>query len=60
MESHFLFVRGHFAVNREDYPTNAVAYDEAFVRELIQRVGLRVIEPVQYGVQDLILLTRPT
>lgn len=36
-------VRGHSAVNRQDYPTNAVAYDEAFVRELVRRADLRVI-----------------
>jgi SAM-dependent methyltransferase len=54
----FPFARGHGAVNREDYPTNAVAYEEAFVRQLVQQAGLRVIEPTHYGVQDLLLLTR--
>ena len=54
----FPFVHGNSAVNRQDYPTNAVAYDEAFVRELVGRVGLRVIEPTRYGVQDVLLLTR--
>ena len=54
----FPFVRGHCAVNREDYPANAVAYNEAFVRKLVQRAGLRVIEPTRYGVQDVLLLSR--
>ena len=34
MERHgiaFPFSKGHLSLNREDYPTNAVAYDEAFV-----------------------------
>jgi SAM-dependent methyltransferase len=55
----FPVVRGNCAVNREDYPTNAVAYNEAFVRELVQQAGLQIIEPARYGVQDLLLLTRP-
>jgi len=54
----FPFVRGHSAVNRQDFPTNAVAYDEAFVRELVRQAGLQVIEPTRYGVQDVLLLTR--
>jgi hypothetical protein len=45
-------------VNREDYQTNAVAYDETFVRELIRQAGLRIIEPTRYGIQDVLLLTR--
>lgn len=55
----FPFVQGDCAVNREDYPTNAVAYNEAFVRELVQQTGLRIVEPARYGVQDVLLLTRP-
>jgi SAM-dependent methyltransferase len=55
----FPVVRGHYAVNREDYPTNAVAYQEAFVRRAAKDVGLRVIEPTRYGVQDVLLLERP-
>ncbi len=54
----FPFVHGPSAVNREDYPTNAVAYQEAFVRDLVRRAGLRVVEPTRYGVQDVLLLTR--
>lgn len=55
----FPFVRGHCAVNRDDYPTNAVAYPEAFVRLTAQKVGLRAIEPTRYGIQDLLLFERP-
>lgn len=54
----FPFVRGHSAVNREDFPTNAVAYEERFVRQLVLQAGLRIIEPARYGVQDVLLLTR--
>jgi len=54
----FPFPRGHCAVNREDFPTNAVAYQEAFVRRAAEEVGLRVIEPTRYGVQDVLLLER--
>lgn len=55
----FPFVQGNFAMSCEEYPANAVAYSEAFVRALIQQAGLRVIEPARYGVQDVLLLTRP-
>ena len=61
MERHgiaFPFSRDHLALNREDYPTNAVAYEEAFVRLTAQRVGLRVMEPTRYGVQDHLLLEK--
>ena len=53
----FPFLRGQSAVSCEEYPTNAVAYEEAFVRELVGQAGLRVIEPARYGVQDVLLLT---
>jgi SAM-dependent methyltransferase len=50
--------RARYAVNREDFPANAVAYEEAYVRELAAEFGLAVLEPAHYGVQDLVLLTR--
>ena len=55
----FPFSKGHLALNREDYPTNAVAYEEAFVRSVVRDTGLRVVEPARYGTQDLLLLERP-
>ncbi len=55
----FPYVKGHLALNREDFPTNAVAYQEAFVRSLVEESGLRVREPARYGTQDLLLLERP-
>jgi SAM-dependent methyltransferase len=61
MERHgiaFPFAKAHLALNREDFPTNAVAYDEAFVRSLVRELGLRVIEPTRYGTQDLLLLEK--
>ena len=54
----FPYVKGHLALNREDFPTNAVAYQEAFVRSLVGETGLRVREPARYGAQDLLLLER--
>lgn len=50
--------RSRYSVNREDFPANAVAYEEAYVRELAAEFGLAVLEPAHYGVQDLVLLTR--
>jgi len=54
----FPFARGHHAVNREDYPTNAVAYEEGFVRRVASSFGLSVLEPARYGVQDILLSTK--
>jgi SAM-dependent methyltransferase len=49
---------GHYAVNRTDLPTNAVAYDEGYIPELAGRVGLEKRGPIRYGAQDVLLLTR--
>jgi len=54
----FPVVRGHYALNREDYPTNAVAYSEQFVRGIAREAELSVIEPTAYGAQDLLLFTK--
>lgn len=54
----FPYAHGHYAVNREDYPTNAVAYDESFLRAAANAAGLSVIEPVYYGRQDIVLLRK--
>lgn len=54
----FPFLRQHHAVNRLDYPSNAVAYEESFVRRVAEDLGLRIIEPVRYGVQDLVAFTK--
>jgi SAM-dependent methyltransferase len=55
----FPFSKAHCALNREDYPTNAVAYEEAFVRSVAEKTGLRLFKPPRYGTQDLLLLQRP-
>jgi SAM-dependent methyltransferase len=54
----FPVARGHYAVNREDFPTNAVAYEECYIRQAVEAAGLKVLEPVRYGVQDLVLLAK--
>lgn len=56
-------------VSNPDSPEAAVAYDEHFVRQLLEKHGLRLIEPVHYGswagrekhlsYQDVILATKP-
>jgi SAM-dependent methyltransferase len=55
----FPVARCHYALNRKDYPTNAVAYSEPFVRGLVRETKLSVIEPAAYGAQDLLVLTKP-
>lgn len=45
-------------VNRKDFPANAVAYDEAYMRACVDSAGLRILEPIRYGVQDTMLLAR--
>ena len=54
----FPFKRGNYAVNREDYPTNAVAYDEIYVRRTVAELGFEIIEPTLYGLQDVLLLSK--
>ncbi len=51
-------MHGHYALNRDDHPANAVAYSEHFVRGVVSEAGLSVIEPTAYGSQDLLLLTK--
>ncbi|MCC6369141.1 MAG: class I SAM-dependent methyltransferase [Bryobacterales bacterium] len=52
----FPFRHGNCAVNCEEYPTNAVAYSEAYLRTLLARLGLETIGPVMYGLQDIVIL----
>jgi SAM-dependent methyltransferase len=49
---------GNSAVNREDHPTNAVAYEEPFVRGALQELGLEIIGSPLYGTQDILLLAK--
>lgn len=54
----FPFDLDRAAVNRLDYPHNAVAYPETFVRAIAKSYGLDVIEPTRYGIQDVLLFRR--
>jgi SAM-dependent methyltransferase len=54
----FPVLRGHYAVNREDFPTNAVAYEECYFRDAVRGAGLRILEPVRFGIQDIVLLSK--
>lgn len=62
LERHKGLTFGHVlqnaAVSRPEYPTDAVAYPEAFVRQLASRHGLEVVEPARYGVQDVLLFRK--
>jgi hypothetical protein len=51
-------LHGDYAVNNQECPTNAVAYNEAFVLSVVDRVGLRLLGPARYGVQDILLLSK--
>lgn len=52
----FPYPQGHCAVNREDFPANAVAYEEGYVRRTASEAGLEIIGPPRYGFQDVLLL----
>jgi len=54
----FRVARDGYAVNRADFPANAVAYQEAFVLDLIRKAGLKLLGPARYGTQDLLLLVK--
>lgn len=45
----FVFPINHGRSTREDMPEEAVAFNESYVRELYQKSGLHIIEPVHYG-----------
>ncbi|MGP0074748.1 MAG: class I SAM-dependent methyltransferase [Bryobacteraceae bacterium] len=54
----FPFQLGNYAVNREDFPTNAVAYRESYVRSAAAELGFEILEPIRYGPQDALWLTK--
>jgi ubiquinone/menaquinone biosynthesis C-methylase UbiE len=61
-------VGGCLSTNREA-PEAAVAYEESFVRSLYQKYGLKITEPIRYGMwceraeflsyQDIVVAARP-
>jgi SAM-dependent methyltransferase len=54
----FPFRKGNSAVNREDHPSNAVAYAECYIRHTVGELGLEIVEPTLYGLQDVLFLTK--
>jgi len=54
----FSVIHPDYAVNRKDFPVNAVAFHEDFVRNAVQRAGLTLLGPPRYGRQDLVLIAR--
>lgn len=39
----------HYRYDNEDFPENALAVDESFVRQMYARHRLKILEPVRYG-----------
>jgi hypothetical protein len=54
----FSVTHDDYAVSLEDFPANAVAFDEAFVCRSLHRAGLRLLGRPRYGSQDLLLIAR--
>lgn len=64
----FKYGAGPYRVRSEIVPESAIAYDEAFLRQLIGQCGLAISEPVRYGTwsgqddgpsyQDIVLVRR--
>lgn len=54
----FPFEREGYALHCEHYPSNAVAYQEDYVRAIVDQLGLCVREPALYGIQDVLYLTK--
>jgi SAM-dependent methyltransferase len=48
---------GYYAANK-DVPEAAIAYEEVYLRGLYRKHGLTIVEPIHYGVQDLIVATK--
>jgi hypothetical protein len=42
----------------KDVPEAAIAYEEDYLRGLYRKHGLTIVEPIQYGVQDVIIATK--
>ena len=49
---------GHFAVHSDNYPEKAVAYEESFLLDLVQKTGFRLVCDLMYGTQDALILKR--
>lgn|GEM_PF-2335854 len=54
----FPFDHGNFALSSEDFPANAVGFDEDFVRNVFRRQGLVLLGQPRYGGQDIVLAIR--
>lgn len=54
----FPFYHGHYALESELYPENAVAFQEDHLREMIRSSGLTLRNDPMYGIQDVFLLSR--
>lgn len=65
----FQYSAGPYRTRNESVPESAIAYDEAFLRQLIAGVGLTISDPIHYGrwsggqpglsYQDIMLLHQP-
>jgi SAM-dependent methyltransferase len=54
----FPVARGHYALHREDYPENAVAYEETYLLGSAERAGFRLRGPIRRGVQELMVFEK--
>ncbi len=45
----FAHDHGQYRTESERNPERGIAYDESYVRELYERVELRIVEPIRYG-----------
>lgn len=49
---------GHYAVHSDNYPEKAVAYEESFLLDLVQKTGFQLACDLMYGTQDALILQR--
>jgi len=45
----FQYIRNAYRTINDDEPEAAIAYDEAYIRSLYEKYGLRIVEPIHYG-----------
>jgi SAM-dependent methyltransferase len=50
--------RGFYALHREDFPENAVAYEQSYFLTAMERAGLTLRQPIRRGVQDLMVFEK--
>lgn len=56
----FPYDQGYWAFDDEEVPERAIAYDESYIRTVLEDAGLTLARPIVYAHQDVLVATRPS